>query len=103
EHLGLEALAAARLARHEHVGEEHHLHEHGARAVAGVAAAARHVEREGARRAAPPTPRGRAPPPPARRGAAWPRAGRRGASRAGGTARRAPGWTSPIPTRRSRP
>ena len=49
EHLGLEALAAAVVARHEHVGHEHHLDLEIARALAGLAAAAGDVEAERAR------------------------------------------------------
>ena len=46
EHLRPEALAVALLARHEHVGEELHLDADDAFALAGLAAAAGHVERE---------------------------------------------------------
>ena len=46
EHLRLEALAVALIARHEHVGEELHLDAHFAFALARLAASARHVERE---------------------------------------------------------
>ena len=49
EHLRLEPLAVALVARHEHVGEELHLDADLALALARLAAAARHVEREVAR------------------------------------------------------
>ena len=48
EHLRLEALAAALVARHEHVGHEHHLDLEIARALARLAAPAGDVEAEGA-------------------------------------------------------
>ena len=50
EHLRLEPLAVALIARHEDVGEELHLDPHLAFALARFAAAARHVEGEVARR-----------------------------------------------------
>ena len=46
EHLRLEALAVALIARHEHVGEKLHLDAHFAFALARLAAPAGHVERE---------------------------------------------------------
>jgi hypothetical protein len=52
EHLGLEPLAAARVARHEDVGHEHHLDLDVARALARLAPPAGDVEREGAPRVA---------------------------------------------------
>ena len=52
QHVGLESFPAAGLARHEHIGQEHHLDQHVARALARVAPAPGHVEREGARRVA---------------------------------------------------
>src|SRR5262249_19818935 len=52
EHLRLEALAVALIARDEHVGEELHLDADLAFALAGLAASARNVEGEMARREA---------------------------------------------------
>ena len=80
EHLALEPAAAADLAGHEHVGQEHHLDLHVPRALARLAAAARHVERERAGRVA--SARG---PAAARRTV---RAARRMPSR------RSPGWSA---------
>src|SRR2546427_348177 len=53
EHLGLEALPLAHVARDEHVGEEHHLDQHVSRALARLAAPACHVEGERARAVTP--------------------------------------------------
>ena len=50
EHLRLEAAAVALIARHEDVGEKLHLDAHFAFALARLASAAGHVEREVARR-----------------------------------------------------
>ena len=46
QHVGLEAFAVARFARHEHIGHEDHFHFDVAGAFARFATAARHVEAE---------------------------------------------------------
>src|SRR5262245_52594719 len=52
EHLRLEPLSVALIARHEHVGEKLHLDAHFTLALAGLASSARNIEREVAGREA---------------------------------------------------